>query len=91
MKNRVLGKNGKFEPFPERLEEQAIKHGVKAAPADPGIPEPLIQSNSTAKAKQELALKMNDDAKKQAEMDKVIKERAAKSALEAKKLEEKKK
>lgn len=85
MKNRVLGKHG-FEPFPERLEEKAIKQGSKEAPADTGIDEPLIHSN--ALAKRELALKMNEEAKIQAEMDKVIKERAAKAALDSKNYEE---
>lgn len=89
MRDRVLTKNG-FQPFPKRIEEQAIKQGSKAAPADTGIEEPLV-SNSNAKAKQELAIKMNDEAKKQAEMDKLIKERAAAKALEAKKFEEAKK
>lgn len=85
MKDRILGKNG-FEPFPKRLEEKAIKQGNKPVPPDTGEPEPLLHSN--AKAKQELLLKMNEDAKKQAEMDKLIKERQAKAALEAKAYEE---
>lgn len=81
MRDRVLTKNG-FQPFPKRTEEQAIKQGSKAAPADTGIEEPLIKPE--AKAKQELAIKMNEDSKKQAEMDKLIKERAAKAASDAK-------
>lgn len=80
-KDRVIGKYG-FENFPERIEKQAIKQGSKDAPADTGIPEPILHSN--AKAKQELLLKLNEDAKAQAEMDKIIKERAVKAALDAK-------
>lgn len=83
MRDRILTKHG-FQPFPQKLEEKAIKHGTKEAPADTGEPEDLIVP--TAKAKQELALKMNEDAKKQAEMDKIIKDRAHKAAIEAKKL-----
>jgi Ulp1 family protease len=79
MRDRVLGPNG-FEPFPERLEKQAIKHGVKNAPADTGVQDPVI--HSSAEAKKELLLKMNEDAKKQAEMDRIIKERAAAKARE---------
>jgi hypothetical protein len=85
MRNRVLGKHG-FEPFPERLEQQAIKQGTKAAPADTGIAEPLLHGN--AKAKQELALKMNAEAKMQAEMDKTIKDREFKKAQEEKEFAE---
>lgn len=85
MKDRVLGQFG-FEPFPERLEQQAIKQGNKEAPADTGAPEPIIHSNAVAK--RELALKMNEEAKIQAEMDKVIKERAVKKALDEKAYEE---
>lgn len=85
MKDRVLGKFG-FEPFPERLEEKAIAQGSKAAPADTGIDEPLI--NHTAHAKRELALKLNEEAKAQAEMDKIIKERELKKALGEKDLDD---
>ncbi len=88
MKDRVLGPHG-FEPFPQRLEDQAIKQGSKAAPADTGIDEPLIHSN--ALAKKELALKLNKESKEQAEMDKIIKERALKAAVDAKAEEAKKK
>ena len=79
--NRVLGPHG-FEPFPQRLEDQAIKQGSKAAPVDTGIEEPLIHSN--ALAKKELALKLNKEARDQDEMDKIIKERTFKAALDAK-------
>lgn len=82
MRDRVLDKNNCFQPFPQKLESDAIRQGSKAAPADVGEPEPIIQSN--AKAKAELLLKLNDDAKKQAEMDKVIKEREHRKALEEK-------
>jgi hypothetical protein len=83
---RVLGPHGKFEAFPERLERKAVEHGAKQAAANSGEPEDLIANGKKGKA--ELQKDIHEREKAQAKIEQIIKEHAAKKALNEQKYQD---
>lgn len=81
--DRVLDRDGNFVPFPERLKNIAIRQGNLAPDVDTGEPEDLLP-DSGAKGKLEIAKRIREEEKAQAEMDKLIKQQKAAEAARKK-------